>query len=147
MGSTLFRDPQARSSALAALGMLQPRAFGSLNCVDPLDLVSNYYLVGGCVQYHNAINLKAIDSQAFVSCNQIIINIYLPGRTISSFVSSCKSTSCWSLPARVQMCLKVPSSCSSMWLAAKALSCPFSLYTLNFSLYLLKTLDSVLLSR
>ena len=46
MGSTLFRDPQARSSALAALGSLQPRAFGSLNCVDPMDSVSNYYLVG-----------------------------------------------------------------------------------------------------
>ena len=44
MGSTLFRDPQARSSALAALGTLQPRAFGSLNRVDPLDSVSNYYL-------------------------------------------------------------------------------------------------------
>ena len=46
MGSTLFRDPQALSSALAALGMLQPRAFGSLNRIDPLDSVSNYYIVG-----------------------------------------------------------------------------------------------------
>ena len=45
MGSTLFRDPQARSSALAALGMLQPRALGSLNHVDPLDSVSNYYIL------------------------------------------------------------------------------------------------------
>ena len=45
MGSMLFRDPQALSSALAALGMLQPRAFGSLNRVDLLDLVSNYYVV------------------------------------------------------------------------------------------------------
>ena len=45
MGSTLFRDPQAQSSALAALGSLQPRAFGSLNRVDPLDSVSNYYIV------------------------------------------------------------------------------------------------------
>ena len=44
MGSTLFRDPQARSSALAALGTLQPRAFRSLNRIDPLDLVSNYYI-------------------------------------------------------------------------------------------------------
>ena len=44
MGSALFRDPQARSSAFAALGTLQPRAFGSLNRVDPLDSVSNYYL-------------------------------------------------------------------------------------------------------
>ena len=44
MGSTLFRDPQTLSSALAVLGMLQPWAFGSLNRVDPLDSVSNYYL-------------------------------------------------------------------------------------------------------
>ena len=44
MGSTLFRDPQARSSTLATLRTLQPRAFGSLNRIDPLDLVSNYYL-------------------------------------------------------------------------------------------------------
>ena len=42
MVSTLFRDPQARSSAL---GMLQPRAFGSLNRVEILDSSSNYYLV------------------------------------------------------------------------------------------------------
>ena len=44
MGSTLFRDSQALSSALAALGTVQPRAFGSLNRVDPLNSVSNYYL-------------------------------------------------------------------------------------------------------
>ena len=44
MVSTLFRDPQARSSALAALGTLQPQAFGSLNRVETLDSVSNYYL-------------------------------------------------------------------------------------------------------
>ena len=41
---TLFRDPQARSSALTALGTLQPRAFGSLNRVETLDLASNYYV-------------------------------------------------------------------------------------------------------
>ena len=45
MGSTLFRDPQALSSTLAALGTLQPQAFRSLNCVDPLDSVSNYYIL------------------------------------------------------------------------------------------------------
>ena len=44
MGSRLFRDLQARSSVLAAPGTLQPRAFGSLNHVDPLDSVSNYYI-------------------------------------------------------------------------------------------------------
>ena len=39
----LFRDPQALSSALAALGTLQPRAFGSLNRIDPLNSLSTYY--------------------------------------------------------------------------------------------------------
>ena len=46
MVSTLFRDPQALSSALAALGSLQPRAFGSLNRVETLDSDSNYYVEG-----------------------------------------------------------------------------------------------------
>ena len=41
----LYRDPQALSSTLTALGTLQPQAFGSLYYVDPLDSVSNYYLV------------------------------------------------------------------------------------------------------
>ena len=55
MGPTLFRDPQARSSALAALGTLQPRALVSLNRVDPLDSVSNYYLEYRCNKYCNLI--------------------------------------------------------------------------------------------
>ena len=41
----VFRNPQALSSALAALGTLQPRAFGFLNTVDPFVSVSNYYVV------------------------------------------------------------------------------------------------------
>ena len=45
MVSTLFRDPRAQSSALAVLGTLQPRAFGSLNRVETLDSASNYYIV------------------------------------------------------------------------------------------------------
>ena len=44
MGSMLFRDPQTLSSTLAALGILQPRVIASLNHVDTLDSVSNYYL-------------------------------------------------------------------------------------------------------
>ena len=44
MVSMLFRDPQALSSALASLGTLQPRAFGSLNHIETLDSASNYYL-------------------------------------------------------------------------------------------------------
>ena len=35
---------QIQSSALAAIGMLLSGAMRSLNCVDPLELVSNYYL-------------------------------------------------------------------------------------------------------
>ena len=42
MGSTFFGDPQALSSTVAVLRMLQPQAFGSLNHIDPMDLVSNY---------------------------------------------------------------------------------------------------------
>ena len=45
MGTKRFSNPQALSSALAALGTLQPRAFGLLNRLDPLVLASNYYLV------------------------------------------------------------------------------------------------------
>ena len=45
LGSTLSRNPQARSSALAALGTLQPQAFGSLNRVDHLDSVSIIYRI------------------------------------------------------------------------------------------------------
>ena len=45
MVSTLFRDPQARSSAFAALRTPQPQAFGSLNRVETLDSASNYYVV------------------------------------------------------------------------------------------------------
>ena len=44
MVSTLFRDPQVLSSALAALGTLEPQAFGSLNHVETLNSASNYYI-------------------------------------------------------------------------------------------------------
>ena len=44
MGSTLFRDPHAQSSTLTVLRTLQNWAIGSLNHVDPSDLVSNYYV-------------------------------------------------------------------------------------------------------
>ena len=44
MVSMLFRDPHALSSTLAALGTLQHQAFGSLNHVETLDSVSNYYV-------------------------------------------------------------------------------------------------------
>ena len=51
MGSTVFRNPRALSSALAALGTLQPRALGFLNTVDPLDTVSNCYLANVAQQF------------------------------------------------------------------------------------------------
>ena len=44
-GNTFFRDPQALSSTLAALGMLQPRAFRSLNNVYPSVSSCYYYLL------------------------------------------------------------------------------------------------------
>ena len=52
MVSTLFRDPQAQSSALAALGTPQSRAFGSLNRVETLDSASNYYVLFGTNYVH-----------------------------------------------------------------------------------------------
>ena len=54
MGSTRFRDPRALSSALAAFGTQQPRAFGSLNRIDPLNSVSNYYL---CLIQHTCVHV------------------------------------------------------------------------------------------
>ena len=44
MGSKAFRNPRTLSSALTALGTLQPRALGFLNTIDPLDTVSNRYV-------------------------------------------------------------------------------------------------------
>ena len=44
MVSMLFIDPQTLSSALTSLSMLQSWAFGSLNCIETLDSVSNYYV-------------------------------------------------------------------------------------------------------
>ena len=44
MGSMGFRNPPALSSALASLGMLQPRAVGFLNPVDLLVSASNLYV-------------------------------------------------------------------------------------------------------
>ena len=57
MVSKLFRDPQARSSALATLGTLQPRAFRSLNRVVTLDSVSNYYIYSPHAQNHASSGL------------------------------------------------------------------------------------------
>ena len=48
MESTHFRHPKALSSVLAMLRLLQPQALGFLNCVVPLVLVPNYYVVSTC---------------------------------------------------------------------------------------------------
>ena len=55
-GTKRFSNPQALSSALAALRTLQPWAFGLLNRLAPLVLVSNYYLV--CNKAHNIYSLS-----------------------------------------------------------------------------------------
>ena len=68
MGSMLFRDPQARSSALAALGTLQPRAFGSLNHIDPLDSVSNYYIAHTLLILVVNLNSKNDKIDCFTPC-------------------------------------------------------------------------------
>ena len=45
MGTKQFGNPQALSSALTVLGMLQPQAIGLLNRLVPIVLASNYYVV------------------------------------------------------------------------------------------------------
>ena len=66
MVSMLFRDPQAPSSALAALGTLQPRALRSLNCVETLDSVSNYYVYVCAKQVLNESHLDGSDHRSLV---------------------------------------------------------------------------------
>ena len=66
MGSTVFRNPWALSSALAVLGTLQPRALGFLNTVDPLDTVSNCYTVH-VFSRHNVQYMYSVDIHVHVS--------------------------------------------------------------------------------
>ena len=74
MGSTVFRNPKALSSALAALGTLQPRAFGFLNTVDPLVSVSNYYLLYACY-------IVAVDSQITLPLT-VVVYMYVCKKVI-----------------------------------------------------------------
>ena len=67
MVSTLFRGPQARSSALAALGTLQPRAFGSQNRVETLDSVSNYYIYLCNLDKYTEVCMKGIHCVYFLN--------------------------------------------------------------------------------
>ena len=94
MGSTLFRDPQARSSALAALGTLQPRALGSLNRVDPLDSVSNYYIDFWCIVRFSLLPTPYIQAPVKItwSLNIIYISIVsyfdLPYSLIAAYTTA-----------------------------------------------------------
>ena len=56
-GTKRFSNLLALSSTLAALGTLQPRAFRLLNCLVPLALTSNYYIVG--------INMKKMATEFY----------------------------------------------------------------------------------
>ena len=44
-GTKRFSNPQALGSTFTATGILQPQVFWLLNRLDPLVLVSNYYLL------------------------------------------------------------------------------------------------------
>ena len=61
-GAKRFSNPQALSSALAALGMLQPRAFELLNRLVLLVLASNYYYVYLKCKLHYIISTSRIIS-------------------------------------------------------------------------------------
>ena len=52
MGTKQFSNPQALSSTLTVLGMLQPQAIRLLNCLVPLVLTSNYYVVAIYILYN-----------------------------------------------------------------------------------------------
>ena len=59
----MFRNPLGLSSALAALGTLQPRVLGFLNTVDPLDTVSNCHrtvtkTISAVIMYNNRLSLN-----------------------------------------------------------------------------------------
>ena len=96
-GSTVFRNLQAPSSALAVLGTLQPGAFRFLNPVDPSVSLSNYYIdniispikiCGGCVcVYQNLLkrcnnltpfNLPQKGCSHFVLCSEVSIQLSSP---------------------------------------------------------------------
>ena len=63
---------QARSSALAALGSLQPRAFGSLNRVETLDSVSNYYLLlVQSIKKHNLVQVTSGNYVSYISGHKV----------------------------------------------------------------------------
>ena len=60
-GTQRFSNPQALSSTLAAFGMLQPQAFGLLNRLVPLVLVSNYYLTAAWLSVTHSKSPEVMD--------------------------------------------------------------------------------------
>ena len=67
-GIHAFRNPRALSSALAALGTLQPRALGFLKRVDPSVSVSNLYIYRKSGNFH-VQNISCLK----ISCQNIFI--------------------------------------------------------------------------
>ena len=67
MGSTVFRNPRALSSALAVLGTLQPRALMFLNTVDPLDTVSTQPKIIGLDSIPTAVRYRIEDNEELES--------------------------------------------------------------------------------
>ena len=65
MGTKRFSNPQALSSALAALGTLQPRAFGLLNRLVPLVLASNYYVASYYTSVRPGMTTESADVLLF----------------------------------------------------------------------------------
>ena len=70
--TTRFSNPQVLSSTLAALGTLQPLAFGLLNRLVPLVLVSNYYL-GWFLQHTSIVrpHLRTNDNNCHINVAQL----------------------------------------------------------------------------
>ena len=67
-GIHAFRNPRALSSALAALGTLQPRALGFLKRVDPSVSVSNLYIVHGFDAISLHTNTSSLERATNLKC-------------------------------------------------------------------------------
>ena len=69
MVSTPLRDPQALSSTLAALGMLQPQAFGFLKTRRDLGLVSNYIIYSQLKVASSSSSLSDKEGSSLINYN------------------------------------------------------------------------------
>ena len=91
MGSTLFRNPRALSSALATLGSPQPWALGFLNSVDPLVSASNYYV--GRQNIIHVIKWTRPSPSIFAYCMQAI-KTWTVGRPRNEATSHTETPKC-----------------------------------------------------